>query len=84
LIRDNEVGFDITYADKLFSLFHRLHKASEFARTDIDLAIVQRIIRRHKVEVRPENKQGRRGRHISLYTELRKWRNLCKARKYLW
>jgi light-regulated signal transduction histidine kinase (bacteriophytochrome) len=48
----------MTYADILFKLFQRLHKASEFAGTDIGLTIVWRIIRRHKGEVWAENKVG--------------------------
>lgn len=68
-VEDNGIGFDAKYAERIFAPFQRLHTREQFAGTGIGLAIVRRIVERHRGTVRAEAVPGKGARFVLVLPE---------------
>lgn len=69
VVKDNGIGFDQQYADKIFVIFQRLHGKSEYDGTGIGLAVVKAVMSNHRGYIRASGKEGE-GAEFSLYFPL--------------
>jgi light-regulated signal transduction histidine kinase (bacteriophytochrome) len=58
-VKDNGIGFDMKYADKIFNVFHRLHTVEEYQGSGIGLSLVKRIITKHGGKIWVESEKGK-------------------------
>jgi len=58
-VKDNGVGFNMAYREKIFNAFHRLHTPAEYPGTGVGLSIVQRIVERHGGEIWAVSEEGK-------------------------
>lgn len=59
IIKDNGIGFDETYADRIFGVFQRLHGKNEFAGTGVGLAICQKVVSNHGGFIQAQGDPGK-------------------------
>jgi signal transduction histidine kinase len=62
VVEDNGMGFDMRYANKLFTLFHKLHHDTGYEGSGVGLALVQRVVRRHGGKIWAESILGQGSR----------------------